>query len=362
MLSGAVFVAPVIIALAAPRVECVRTRWEATATLRLRYADLDLTDAVVTQPFAVTSHPTELVDSSRDVAESALPGPPTVRVTSLRGVDAMHVVLTDTDLTRCRFTGAFHLDQLRLEGRTVFAAPPRGVHRRRLFPTWWTRRRTLAEEHAWRALSQPPANPVAPTDREWVPGPDHPDPILTPGPDDLAPVYRALRKASEDAKNEPDAADLYMGEMEMRRHDHERPPGERALLTAYWLLSGYGLRALRAVGWLLATMTATVLTLMMWGLPAHDPKPHTTGTLPATGQRVDWVTDNPDPVLTGPYADRFSVTRAEKAARVAVNSVVFRSTGQNLTTAGTYTEMLSRFFEPVLLTLAVLAVRARVKR
>jgi len=39
----------------------------------------------------------------------------------------------------------------------------------------------------------------------------------------------------------------------MRRHDHTgTPKGERRLLWAYWLLSGYGLRASRATGWLLA--------------------------------------------------------------------------------------------------------------
>ncbi|MDO0935216.1 hypothetical protein QQY66_27410 [Streptomyces sp. DG2A-72] len=47
--------------------------------------------------------------------------------------------------------------------------------------------------------------------------------------------------------------------------------------------------------------------------------------------------------------------RAEKATRIAVNSVVFRSSGQNLTTAGTYIEMTSRLLEPILLALGVLA-------
>jgi hypothetical protein len=42
--------------------------------------------------------------------------------------------------------------------------------------------------------------------------------------------------------------------------------------------------------------------------------------------------------------------------------VVFRSAGQDLTTAGTYIEMGSRITEPVLLGLAVLAIRNRVKR
>lgn len=44
---------------------------------------------------------------------------------------------------------------------------------------------------------------------------------------------------------------------------------------------------------------------------------------------------------------------------MVINSVVFRSSGQDLTTVGTYTEMLSRLTEPVLLGLAVRAVRNR---
>ncbi|MGR6998858.1 pentapeptide repeat-containing protein [Yinghuangia aomiensis] len=358
-LSRAVFGAPVTVEVAAARVACVRTRWEATATLRLRYAELDLTDAVVTQPLAVLAHPAPFTTDNPPVPlpETALPGTPAVRVASLRGVDAMHVVLTDTDLSGCRFAGAFHLDQLRLEGDTGYAQPPTGWRLRSGVPARLTRRRTLAEEHHWRALA--PGNPQPP--RGWTPGPDHPDPDLSPGPHDVAPLYRALRKAFEDGKNEPGAADFYYGEMEMRRHDRRTPVGERALITGYWLLSGYGLRASRALGWLLAAMTATVLAMMLWGLPTHDPKPRTTGTLTA-GQRVDLTTDNPDPELHGPYADRFTSPRAEKAARVVVNSVVFRSSGQNLTTAGTYIEMASRFTDPVLLALAALAVRGRVKR
>ncbi len=46
---------------------------------------------------------------------------------------------------------------------------------------------------------------------------------------------------------------------------------------------------------------------------------------------------------------------------MSLNSVVFRSSGQALTTAGTYIEMTSRLTEPVLLGPAVLAVRNRVK-
>jgi hypothetical protein len=79
----------------------------------------------------------------------------------------------------------------------------------------------------------------------------------------------------EDAKDEPGAADFYYGEMEMRRlaargRDHEDTDGggakgrrpswtERRLLDAYWAVSGYGLRAWRAL---------TALTILLVGCAA----------------------------------------------------------------------------------------------
>ncbi|BDM74806.1 hypothetical protein HEK616_82930 (plasmid) [Streptomyces nigrescens] len=65
-------------------------------------------------------------------------------------------------------------------------------------PVRFTQRRTLAEEH-WRAV-QPAAVP------DWnvaMSGARH------VGPAQLAPVYRALRKALEDGKKEPGVADFY---------------------------------------------------------------------------------------------------------------------------------------------------------
>ncbi|MFJ9589034.1 hypothetical protein [Streptomyces acidicola] len=86
-----------------------------------------------------------------------------------------------------------------------------------------------------------------------------------------------MRKSLEDSKFEPGAADFSYGEMEMRRLDPSRPRDERSLITAYWALSGYGLRAPCALVWLLATMTVTVLAMMLWELPQQDPEPHSTG-------------------------------------------------------------------------------------
>ncbi|MBE8476037.1 pentapeptide repeat-containing protein [Streptomyces justiciae] len=368
-LDAAVFTLPVTLEMAARNVSCGRTSWESTATVRLRYAAVDLSHSVLAAPVAITVHAAEFTTARGPLPETLLSSPsdadPThVRITSVQGADAAYLVLTDTDLTDCLFSGAFHLDQLRLEGRTTFASTPAGLHRRGPWPVRWTRRRTLAEEHHWRAQyagQAAPSSGAAGSPGQWRAGPHHLDPARTPGPEGVAALYRQLRKAFEDAKNEPGAADFYYGECEMRRHDITgTPKGERRLLWAYWLLSGYGLRASRAFGWLLAAMSLTVLLLMGVGLPTHDPDPATTGTL--HGNRISLHTSSPDPALHGGWRQRMTWARAEKATRVAINSVVFRSSGQNLTPVGTYIEMASRLFEPTLLALGALAVRGRIKR
>ncbi|WP_326783537.1 pentapeptide repeat-containing protein [Streptomyces sp. NBC_00151] len=344
-LSRCVFEAPVTMEIAAGEVNCFRTRWESTATLGLRYATVDLSHAVWSSPAAVTTHPGPFTTVWTPVVEESLLASraPKVRVASVQGVEAAHLVLTDTDLSDCPFSGAFHLDQIRLEG-FLFAPTPTGWHRRGIWPARWTRRRTLAEEHHWRARTARQSIPSAGEDPKphlWRPGPHHTDAARTPDPEDVAALYRQLRKAFEDGKNEPGAADFYYGECEMRRHDLTgTPKSERRLLWSYWLLSEYGLRASRAFTWLLAAMSLTVLLLMGLGLPTHDP----------------------DPALHGEWPKRMTWARAEKATRIAVNSVVFRSSGQNLTTAGTYIEMTSRLLEPTLLALGVLAIRGRIKR
>ncbi|MFE7012668.1 pentapeptide repeat-containing protein [Streptomyces sp. NPDC057651] len=359
-LSNAVFEVPVTLEIAARKVLCEGTRWESTATLRLRYATVDLSHAVLSFPMAVTAHPIAIIDGPSGDAEERLllaGADSAVRVASVQGVDAAHLVLTDTDLRDCLFFGAFHLDQLRLEGRCIFPPAPKGLHRRHfIWPYRWTRRRALAEEHHWRAQSA--GQPTLPAGqaldpREWRTGPHHPDPKRTPKPEDVAALYRQLRKAFEDGKNEPGAADFYYGEMEMRRKDRtDTPPSERVLLWGYWLLSGYGLRASRALGWLIAAMAVTVALMMSLGLPNSTPKQEATGKVPAGGGKVTLVVDKKDPKLTLSVADRFSCDRFDKSVQVVLNSVVFRSSGQDLTTWGTYTEMVSRFTEPVLLALA----------
>ncbi|MGW6404286.1 pentapeptide repeat-containing protein [Streptomyces sp. NPDC055134] len=351
-LTNARFVGPAVIEIEGGRLRCQRTQWLSTAALRLRHATVDLSDAVVEYPLSLSARPTPFTLRDRTLAELGTEAG--VRVLSLRGIDAAHLVLTDVDLSSCQLTGTVHLDQLVLEGDCVFARSPRGfVHWRGWQLRRWTPRRTLAEEHQWRARRGAPGS--------WMPAPDNmPDGTDVTGPTALAAVYRSLRKAMEDGKNEPDAADFYYGEMEMRRADKKRPLGERLLLWSYWAVSGYGLRASRALGGLLVAMTITMLVMMQWGLAQDDPKPVLKGTQAAVGQPVRLINDTPNPV--NPTGDRMNRDRFEKSLRVVINSVIFHSSGQGLTTTGTYVEMASRIGEPVLLGLGLLAIRGRVKR
>lgn len=67
------------------------------ATLRLRYASVNLSRAVLAAPVPLTTTPQ--LTATRHTAEATLLGDrdPSVKVTSVPGVDAAHLVLTDTD-------------------------------------------------------------------------------------------------------------------------------------------------------------------------------------------------------------------------------------------------------------------------
>ncbi|MFD0151152.1 pentapeptide repeat-containing protein [Streptomyces sp. NPDC055721] len=352
--TNAQFRSPASIEVAAPHMECRNSHWSSTATLRVRYASADFTNAWFEYPVSVSASAEPFVATfDRSTDERIFSGDPGVRLNSLRGVDATHLLLTDIDLSMCTFAGAFHLDQLRMHGNCSFASVPAGF-RILPVPRRWTTRRVLAEEHNWRAQRQETS-----TDG-WQLLPSSEGMGRSPGPQHIAILYRELRKSLEDAKNEPGAADFYYGEMEMRRLSHRWREVERWLLQTYWMLSGYGLRASRSICWLAVAMMITVILMMSFGLPVESPKQTATGILYSRSGQVSFKIDKEDP--KNPTGNRFTTKRFEKALNVTLNSVVFRSSGQDLTTAGGYIEMASRISEPVLLALAVLAIRSRVKR
>ena len=342
------------IEVAASEVSVRQVSFAANATLRLRYATVVL-DGVVssgpmtvvgaTEPFTLPQSPDEpkrvdeslLAQAGRDVTPSLL---------SLRGVDASRLVLVNLNLSDCQFTEAHHLDQLRIEGRCRFTDTP-GWARLGRTPVWrYTRRQVLAEERTWRTTHHR---------MPWT----HLRPGLTGQPpleaERLVVLYRQLRKAQEDAKNEPGAADFYYGEMEMRRHASSGPVGERLVLTAYWALSGYGLRATRALAAVLVVLAlATVGFATVGFAPSEQVEYHPIGQA-ATGQPTAYRQVS----VPGP---RPGWSAAVDHSIDSATSLLRATQPEPLTLTGRVVEIALRLLGPLLLGLAVLAIRNRVKR
>jgi uncharacterized protein YjbI with pentapeptide repeats len=292
LLDRAVFEAPgVRIAISASSVSCIRTLFVARTTMELRCEWLTLEDSEFSQPSIVGGSPSpftpEAADAVLDDSALGLMGwRPQIR--SLSRANVANLTLSDCDLAQCSFIGAHNLDGLRLEAVTFdYTKRPK------------TRRPLIVDE----------------SDRRAEPG-------------RLARTYRALRKGREDSKDAPGAAGFYYGETEMRRK--EASGVEWLVLTAYWLVSGYGLRAWRA----LAALAVTI-ALFAWGFQAFG--------------------FNPDQAYWRSFL--FSVESTSSLFRG--QTVVDAST---LTDVGHILQIGLRLLGPLFLGLAILALRGRVKR
>ncbi|ANZ40617.1 hypothetical protein BBK82_36060 [Lentzea guizhouensis] len=294
---------------------------------------------------------------------------------SLQGTDVDELTIANIDLTPCLFAGAYNLDKLRIEGRSRFldfVVPSRpGV---RAYYVNARGREIIMDEKLLHVIArkQRGVNVEAwlekfARDRSVVAGqPDTGRDYDAITYERLAVIYRALRKGLEDAKDEPGAGDFYYGEMQARRHARSTRRVERFLLTVYWLISGYGQRASRALAALVLLLTMLTALLTGLGLPAAAPLQQFTGSVqpaPAPGGSQQVVLDARTPPATlPPFGDRWTAARLERAARLATGSIVFRDTDQQLTIAGRWTVNAGRGLGPLLLALAALAIRARVKR
>lgn len=255
-------------------------------------------------------------------------------VQSLARINASDLAISGATLDECSFLGAHGLDNLRISEDCSFQWPPKcswDSPRSRPF----TRRCVIAEEIHWRQQHD--------KGRGWDnlrAGPGV-TPVSAPT---VAGIYRELRKGMEDAKNEPGAADFYYGEMEMRRlsgrktrkpTDKAASPAERALLHAYWAVSGYGLRASRALIVLALVLFSAALLFM------HSP--------------FAVVTDT----NTAPQFHE----ALEFTARESISLLQGRAPPElHVHGPGTVLYFLVRLSGPVLLALFVLAVRGRIKR
>ncbi|MEV6984778.1 pentapeptide repeat-containing protein [Sphaerisporangium sp. NPDC051017] len=196
-------------------------------TARLSDADVDLRDATLAGPADLTRHMGRM------------------RVVSLDRLDAGALTLTGADLRACALGRLRNPEGLRLSD-CLFARTPAGVRLEPGWPPvrWWTRRRVLADEHAWRG---------------WSPRAEQP---LDPGR--LAALYERLRPGVDDERT---SADFAFGAMEMRRL--ASPPGHvKVMLSLYWLACGYGLRLGRTLGWM-ALVAAVTAVVLFWSAAAH---------------------------------------------------------------------------------------------
>jgi hypothetical protein len=343
---------------------CQRTRFPAGVQLRLRGAHVVLDDTDLPSPSLLTGVDTlsdarlarreqRLVQAVRRLAPAAAEEfSEWPRLLSVQGANLAGLGVANIDLAHCRFARAHNLDKLRFEAEVSFAAAPARLP--------WDWRQVLAEERAWRA-AQSSLQPTRWAAADWWPAWLH-EPYGTEWPRLVEPaqlvgLYRALRKAREDAKDEPGAADFYYGEMEMRRHARRGRTGgasrgrvERGVLTAYWLVSGYGLRAWRALA-ALAVVLVAFAGLLVWGggYPPARPAPATTA--PSSTAAAS---------STAPVADRSLLGALLYGARTIIG--LNPTPPPPLTRFGEALLIAVRVLGPLLLGLALLALRGRVKR
>jgi uncharacterized protein YjbI with pentapeptide repeats len=312
---------------------CRRARFPGGVQFQLRWARVVLDDADIPAPSILTGIPQltdrKLAEQEKRIARAwqrLLAGDISDRpqVLSLRRANVAGLGLSNAIMANCLFAGAHNLDEMRLEANVTFplAHSPLGK-------LSWEGRQVIAEECAWRAARSRVRGWAS---LRWPGWADQPPAILDPG--QIAGLYRALRKGREDIKDEPGAADFYYGEMEMRRRTRitggstARGRAERGLLTAYWLVSGYGLRAWRGLAWLAAICALFAVGFHAVGF-SRPPQP------------VSYWTS----LL---YAFRATISLPDDNVQ--------------LTAWGKLLQALLRLTGPVLLGLALLALRGRVKR
>jgi len=324
------------------------------ALVEVGWAELELSRLVLDGSTVVSA----LAQAPRS-RPSGLPEQRTARprILTVQGTDLANLVLCNADLRPCNFAGSYNIDKLRLDGAETFGGTP-GL-------PLWTRRRVLTDERMWRRQYS-----GAIRSRGWFPAQylpqDHEEPQRANEPRrgravearsrarQVAQLYRALRKSKEDSKDEPGAADFYYGEMEMRRLG-TRSPIERALLTAYWLVAGYGLRASRALA---AFVIALVLGAIVFNESGFDRSPQLAigivRVLPTTGEVVYGRVQQPGARLGFGAAVEYSIRSS--------TSLLQPTQPRPMTYAGKGAEAVLRLLGPLLLGLTILSLRNRVKR
>lgn len=314
----------------------------------LSAAFIDLSDARFLAPSRVTVGAGDLLmERVENDARLVLTKPQPIgvkmsapRLLSVRGSDLNSVVLSGFDVRSLRFEGAEGIDGMRIESGTAFEHAPRGIR---------THREVIAEEHAMRE-SASKAN------HGWNPASCRFSRELRLGRvgyTELARIYRSLRKAREDMRDAPGAADFYYGEMEMRRLEEREHlsakqgigpfalhAGTYLLLELYRVVGGYGVRPSRPfLLFIVAVIAAAV------GVDCHDLIHQL-----VHGQGSD------HPSLAAANFEQCVVFVLRSALLLPTSPQVIEATGAE------WVQICARLLGPLLVGLFVFGIRARVHR
>ncbi|OLT43643.1 hypothetical protein BJF87_24470 [Gordonia sp. CNJ-863] len=271
----------------------------------------------------------------------ALPAGQRSSIRSLQRAQVTGVTISGMDLTSCTFAAAYGLDALTITGDNIMSSS-RGDREKDKRPQqtcgrhWWRTDRRVINDELRR-------DSTAIRDSREREGEDS-DPLSAR---EVSAIYRSLRKALEDAKDEPGAADFYYGEMEMRRQAAGLLSVERWILATYRVVSGYGLRAWRAVASLAAIIGLAALCFIR-------------GEKPPFGWELVRKNDSSTPPLIDPDSHLWPLAFAAQEA-----VALFRpagAAGATLVGIGVFIDLSIRILGPILLALAVLAIRNRTKR
>ncbi len=314
--------------------------------LELRAPLVDLSDLRLLAPVRVELGSGDVVVDRLDTtsrlvltaASAALAGAPT-RLISARGANLASTVVSGLDVRPLRFAGAEGIDGLRIESGLDFEAAPRGAR---------AHRQVIAEEQRLRSKTSGAA---------WDPPACRAGDSATAAPvavDELARIYRGLRKAREDGRDAPGAADFYYGEMEMRRLEARRQlaqpgiglgprllhAGSLFLLEAYRLCGGYGVRPSRPLLLFAGLALAAAVGIDCANLIHHLPVVH--GSQPPPLSESDF----------------------EEALVFVLRSALLLPTSARIVTAsgGEWIQIAARVIGPILVGLFAFGLRARVHR
>jgi uncharacterized protein YjbI with pentapeptide repeats len=311
----------------------------------LSAAEIDLSDARFFSPAQLVIGGGEVVlDRLESGARLVITTPQPVGVAtsrpkllSARGADLSGVLVSGLDVRPLRFEGAEGIDAMRIESGNAFEHAPRGAR---------AHREVIAEEHAMHA----------PGGGGWYPASvKAPGPVAPPavGTVELARIYRGLRKAREDSRDAPGAADFYYGEMEMRRlesrarlREWQGPvsytlhAGTYLLLELYRICGGYGVRPSRPL-MLFAALALFAAALVDCGDLIHH---------------LEVVKKGEAPVLTQAGFEQCLVFVLRSALLLPTSEGVTAATGAD------WIQIAARILGPLLLGLFAFGMRARVHR